>query len=143
MRHAISVEVVEAVASRELRELVRRARAYRGDRPEPDVSGKTVILVDDGLATGASTRAAVIALRQRKPRDIVVAVPVGPRETCEELAHIADLVVCVETPEPFWSVGTWYWDFLQTTDEEVREILAQSWSAAHGPGRHLSAEETK
>lgn len=143
VRHAISVEVVEAVAGRELRELVRRAHAYRGNRPEIDVSGKTVILVDDGLATGASMRAAVIALRQQKPRHIVVAAPTGPRETCEELARLADLVVCVETPEPFWSVGTWYWDFSQTTDPEVREILAQSWGAVSAPGRDAPTEDTK
>lgn len=131
--HGISSEVVEAVAAREYRELVRRERAYRGGRPEPDLSGKVAILVDDGLATGASMRAAVIALRERKPGEIVVAAPIAPREACEELRRIADRVVCVEAPDPFWSVGAWYWDFAQTTDEEVREILNESWSAASEP----------
>jgi predicted phosphoribosyltransferase len=133
----IPTEVVEAVAARELRELVRREHAYRGARPLLDLTGKVAILVDDGLATGASMRAAVIALRHRNPARIVVAVPAAPRETCEEMGRIADEVVCAETPEPFWSVGTWYWDFSQTTDDEVRDLLARAWESHAASGSHL------
>jgi putative phosphoribosyl transferase len=119
-------EVIDAVARQEGQELERRARAYRGDRPAVDVRGKTVILVDDGLATGSTMRAAVAALRRQKPARIVVAVPVGAQETCEELGAEADEVVCARMPESFFAVGQWYDDFTQTTDEEVRELLQQA-----------------
>jgi len=116
-------DVIESVAAAEGEELKRRERLYRGDRPPLDVAGKTAVLVDDGLATGASMRAAVAALRQMGPERIVVAVPVGSAETCAELGHVADDVVCASMPEPFRAVGLWYEDFSQTTDEEVRELL--------------------
>jgi predicted phosphoribosyltransferase len=118
--------VIDAVAKWELQELARRERVYRGDRPEPDVKGRTVILVDDGLATGSTMLAAIQALRQQQPARIVIAVPTAPPETCEEMRAQADDVVCAITPEPFYSVGLWYEDFSQTTDEEVRELLARS-----------------
>jgi putative phosphoribosyl transferase len=115
---------LEALTRRERRELERRERAYRGDRAPPDVRDKTVILVDDGLATGSTMRAAIEALRAEGPARIVVAVPTAAMETCEELADLVDDVICASTPEPFVAVGLWYDDFSQTTDEEVRELLA-------------------
>ena len=118
--------VIDAVASWELEELGRRERLYRGDRRPPDVRGKTVILVDDGLATGSTMLAAVEALRQQQPARIVVAVPIAAPDTCELLRAEVDDVVCAVTPEPFYAVGLWYRDFSQTSDEEVRELLAQA-----------------
>jgi putative phosphoribosyl transferase len=123
---AIPMEVVLDVAAREEQERLRREREYRGDRPAPDVRGRTVILVDDGLATGSTMRAAVAALRKLEPAKIVVAVPVAVRSTCEELAEEVDEVVCARTPAPFYAVGEWYADFSQTTDEEVRDLLARA-----------------
>jgi putative phosphoribosyl transferase len=120
----IPPDVLDRVAAEEARELERRERSYRGDRPEPQVDGRTVILVDDGLATGSSMRAAVAALRQLGPARSVVAVPVAAPSTCEELRREVDEVVCFATPEPFMAVGRFYDDFSQTTDEEVRELLA-------------------
>jgi putative phosphoribosyl transferase len=122
---------VDEVTADEAAELRRREVAYRDGRPAPDVRGKTVILVDDGLATGASMRAAVAALRQRGPARIVVAVPVAAAQTCKELRSEADEVMCAETPEPFYAVGTWYEDFSQTTDDEVRDLLSRA--PAAGP----------
>ena len=119
----IPQSVISAAMEREQRELDRRERAYRGERPAPDVRGKTVILVDDGLATGATMRAAVAALRQQQTKRIIVAVPVAAPETCEELRAEVDEIVCLETPEPFYAVGLWYEDFSQTTDEEVCGLL--------------------
>jgi predicted phosphoribosyltransferase len=120
----ISYDVIEDVATREAHELERRERAYRGDRPPLDVTDRIVIVVDDGLATGASMRAAVAALRRRGPRRIVVAVPTGAPDVCDALRRDADEVVCAVLHEPFLSVGLWYDDFSQTTDEEVRSLLA-------------------
>jgi putative phosphoribosyl transferase len=120
--------VIGAVAAWEQQELARRERVYRGDRPEPKVQGRTAMLVDDGLATGATMLAAIKALRQQQPARIVVAVPTAAPETCEEMRAEADDVVCAITPEPFYSVGLWYEDFSQTTDEEVRDLLARSLS---------------
>jgi len=117
---------VDAAVERETRELRRRERLYRGDRPFPEVAGRTVILVDDGLATGASMRAAVVALRQQNPAKLVVAVPVAPLETCEALRAEADEVICAETPEPFFGVGRWYASFPQTSDIEVQELLGRA-----------------
>jgi putative phosphoribosyl transferase len=117
-------EVIDAVARRELQELERRERAYRGDRPFPEVRGKTVILVDDGLATGSTMRAAAEALRQQGPARLVVAVPAGSRETCDEFRAEVDEIVCGIMPDPFYAVGLWYDDFSQVTDDEVRDILA-------------------
>ena len=122
----IPQEVIDAVAEQELSELDRRTHLYRGDRTPADVHGKTVILVDDGLATGSTMRAAVTALRERKPDRIVVAVPVAAPQTCNEYKMGADEIVCAITPEPFDAVGLWYKDFSQTTDEEVSELLAQA-----------------
>jgi erythromycin esterase-like protein/predicted phosphoribosyltransferase len=120
----IRPEVIQQVADREGRELARREQAYREGRPAPDIAGKTVILVDDGLATGASMRAALSALRQLKPGRIVVALPAAPESSCRELGGtLADEVVCATTPSPFVAVGASYWDFSQTTDEEVRLLL--------------------
>ena len=107
-------------------ELARRERAYRGDRPAPEVRGRTVILVDDGLATGSTMRAAVAALRRLGPARIIVAVPTAAPATCEEFRHEADECVCDITPEPFYAVGLWYEDFSQTTDDEVRDLLARA-----------------
>src|SRR6266568_1331056 len=119
-------EVIEAVAADELRELERRERAYRDNRPEPDVRAKTVILIDDGLATGSTMRAAAAALRQQNPARIVVAVPVSASQTCNEYRMGVDEIICASTPEPFMGVGQWYLDFSQTTDEEVRELLTKA-----------------
>jgi predicted phosphoribosyltransferase len=119
-------DVIEAVAAEEEEELQRRERLYRGDRPPADVRGRTVILIDDGLATGSTMRAAVVALRQQRPARIVVAVPVGAPETCAEFQTEADDAVCARTPEPFYAVGMWYRDFSQTTDEEVRKLLERA-----------------
>jgi erythromycin esterase-like protein/predicted phosphoribosyltransferase len=125
VRLGIPDHLIEAVTARELRELARRERLYRGNRPPPEVRGRTVILVDDGLATGATMRAAIQALRQQKPARIVVGVPTASPEACEEMKAEADDVVCAVTPEPFHAVGVWYRDFSQTTDEEVRDLLTQ------------------
>jgi predicted phosphoribosyltransferase len=122
----IPERVINTVAAQEKRELQRRERAYRGDRPAPAVRGRTVILVDDGLATGTSMRAAIIALRQQGPRSIVVAVPVAAPSTCREFrAEVADLV-CVRNPDPFYAVGLWYEDFSQTSDKTVGELLQRA-----------------
>lgn len=122
----LGAEVIDAVAAREEKELERRERIYRGARVAPDVHGRTLILVDDGLATGSTMRAAVAALRKQAPARIVVAVPVAAPETCEEFKKEVDEVVCAATPRMFNGVGRWYEDFSQTTDEEVHELLAQA-----------------
>jgi predicted phosphoribosyltransferase len=129
---------IEAAAAREEQELARRERAYRGDRPAPDVRGRTVILVDDGLATGASMQAAITALRRLQPARIVVAVPTAAPDTCEQMRAAADEVVCASTPEPFHAVGLWYEDFSQTSDEEVGALLAQA-RQAHKEGESIHA----
>jgi predicted phosphoribosyltransferase len=121
----ISEDEIDAAVAREQQELGRREQLYRGSRPTPDVAGRTVILVDDGLATGATMRAAVVALRQQHPARIIVAVPTASPDTCEALKAEADDVICAMTPEPFFAVGHWYEDFTQTTDEKVRELLAR------------------
>jgi predicted phosphoribosyltransferase len=118
--------MIDAVTTWERRELTRRERLYRGERPAPDARGKTVILVDDGLATGASMQAAIAALRQQGPARVVVAVPTAARETCEALRSEVDDVVCAITPEPFQAVGLWNEDFSQTTDAEVHDLLARA-----------------
>src|SRR3979411_1157085 len=123
-RLGIPEDMIDAVAARERQELARRERLYRGGRPPPDVRGRTVILVAAGLASGATMRAAIQALRQQNPARIVVAVPTASPETCEEMKAKADDVICAITPEPFHAVGRWYQDFSQTTDEEVGALLA-------------------
>jgi putative phosphoribosyl transferase len=122
----IPPDIIAAVAAGEQRELERREQAYRGNRPPLDVRNRTVILVDDGLATGSTMRAAVAALRRKGPARIVVAVPVGSAETCAEFHDEADETVCARTPEPFYAVGRWYEDFTQTTDEEVHELMQRA-----------------
>jgi erythromycin esterase-like protein/predicted phosphoribosyltransferase len=129
---SISAEVIQRVAEQEGRELLRREQAYRGSRPMPDLADKTVILVDDGLATGSSMRAAIEALRQHRPAKIVVAVPAAPKSTCQELAAIVDEVVCATTPSPFVAVGR-YRDFTQTIDKEVWDLLRAAATTASAP----------
>ncbi len=123
---AITPEAIEIVAAREGAELARREQLYRRGRPPLDVAGRTVVVVDDGLATGATMRAAVIALRAQLAGRIVVAVPVGPKETCDEMAGEADEVVCARIPRSFQSVGQWYDDFSPTTNEEILALLSRS-----------------
>jgi predicted phosphoribosyltransferase len=122
----IPANTVDTIVAREQQELERRERAYRGARPMPEIRNRTVILIDDGLATGSTMRAAIAALRQQRPERIVVAVPVGAPETCAEFEHEADEAICALTPDPFYAVGAWYHDFSQTTDREVRELLEQA-----------------
>jgi len=117
---------IAEVAQREQRELDRRKRLYRGSRLPPEIREKTVILVDDGLATGSTMRAAVLALRQLQPARIVVAVPVGAKQTCAEFESEADETICATTPEPFHAVGAWYDNFDPTSDDEVRRLLARA-----------------
>src|SRR5438445_4752179 len=119
-------ETIESITARETAELERREQSYRDDRPAPELRDRVVILVDDGLATGASMRAAVKALRQRGVAKIVVAVPVGPPDTCREFEDEADETICASAPEFFQAVGQYYEDFSQTSDEEVRELLARA-----------------
>jgi putative phosphoribosyl transferase len=121
--YGVTPDEVEGVATEEQQELERREAVYRGGRDALPLEGRVVILIDDGLATGSSMRASVKAVRKRNPARVVVAVPIGARETCDELNALADEVVCVCSPEPFVAVGQWYRDFNQTTDEEVRELL--------------------
>jgi putative phosphoribosyl transferase len=127
---AIPDEVINEIAVHEQHEVERRERLYRADRPAIDVHGRTVILVDDGIATGATMRAAVTALRQLQPAHIIIAVPAAASSTCDEFAAEVDELVCVIRPEAFFAVGFWYKHFSQTTDEEVRDLLQQ---AAHEP----------
>jgi putative phosphoribosyl transferase len=130
----IPPEAIEAVAQRESREIERREKLYRADRPPVSVQGCVAILVDDGLATGSTMRAAVHALRHENPEKIVIAVPLASRQACRDLEQEVDEIVCLSTPEPFYAVGIWYEDFRQTTDDEVRDLLEKS--------RHPSAEHT-
>lgn len=116
---------LEEIAAREQAELDRQERAFRGDRPPLSTAGRTVVLVDDGLATGASMLAATRAVRPLGAKEIVVAVPVAARSTCDEFRSLVDQVICAATPDPFGSVGTWYEDFSQTTDDDVRRLLRQ------------------
>jgi predicted phosphoribosyltransferase len=127
----VSRDDVDRITAMEQNELARRERLYRGNRPFPELTGRTVILVDDGLATGSTMRAAVTALRQEGPASVIVAVPVAAPETCDAFRNIADDIVCAETPEPFLAVGAWYDDFSQTTDEEVHDLLDRAREAHH------------
>lgn len=127
----IDDQTIEEITQRELQELRRREEVYRGGLAPPDVQGRIVILVDDGLATGASMQAAIVALRKRNPAAIVVAVPVAPADTCAALDPYVDRLIVLATPEPFRGVGAWYDDFSQVSDEEVRDLLREA-SAAVG-----------
>jgi predicted phosphoribosyltransferase len=127
-----SDQAIEEVVADEMEELRRREVLYRGRRPAPALRGRSIVVVDDGLATGATMEAAVQALRRHEPRLICVAVPVGARDSCETLATLADKVVCPAQPEPFRAVSLWYRDFPQTSDEEVRQLLAEH----EGVGAH-------
>jgi len=129
----IPTAIMEAVATREQQELVRRERAYRDGRPAPDVHDRVVLLVDDGLATGTTMRAAVVALRAHGPARLVAAVPVAARETCVDLAQEVDEMICAATPDPFYAVGLWYENFAPTTDEEVHNLLANAARVYHQP----------
>ncbi len=133
----ISPEEIEAVAAEQQRELTRRERLYRGDRPLPDIRGRVVILVDDGIATGATIRAAVAAVRQQQPARIVIAVPVASAQTCDELRQEVDELVCALAPEALYGIGLWYERFPQLSDDDVRDLLARAWvpggSATHEP----------
>ena len=119
-------DLIKAVAQRELQELERRSRAYRGNRPSLELKDRTVIIIDDGLATGASMRAAILGVRAHSPVAIIVAVPTAAQETCEALEPEVDQIICATTPEPFYGVSRWYEDFSQTTDEEVRRLLQET-----------------
>ena len=130
----IPQRVIVDVAAREAVELERQERTYREDRPYHSVSGKSIILVDDGLATGSTMRAAAAALKSQHPEHLAIAVPVAPPETCEELSREVDHIVCLLTPHPFVSVGSWYQDFSQVDDDEVRQLL-QIGSLAGQPWR--------
>jgi putative phosphoribosyl transferase len=123
--------VIATIAANEEAELARRERAYRDDRPPPQVRGKIIILTDDGLATGSTMRAAAAAVASQEPERLVIAVPVAPPEVCDGLRQVADEVVCAAAPEPFFAVGNWYGDFSQTNDEEVRALLALADEAFH------------
>ncbi len=127
---------IDAVTAREQQELNRRERLYRGLRPIPDIRDRTIVLVDDGLATGTTMRAAVETIRPLGPREIIVAVPVSSRDVCRAFARIVDRIVCGETPEPFHSIGQWYEDFAPTSDEEVRVLLAESQRQQADRGAH-------
>jgi len=118
--------LIEAVAKKELKELERRERVFRGDRPVCEIGGKTVILIDDGLATGASMHAAILGIRSKQPARIVAAVPTAALETCEAFKQKVDEMICAMTPEPFYGVSRWYEDFSQTSDEEVQSLLEEA-----------------
>jgi predicted phosphoribosyltransferase len=130
---ALSAAEVERIAAAEWRELRRRERAYRDERSNPVVQGRCVILIDDGLATGATMQAAVAAIRQQGPAEVVVAVPVAPPDTVALLRERADAVICPVTPDPFFGVGQWYEDFAQATDAGVRDLLGRMWRNRPGP----------
>lgn len=134
----IPSHVIREVAEREGHELQRRLQQYRGDRPFPDLGGRTVVLVDDGLATGSSMRAAVNALKHERPKSIVIAVPVAAAQTCQELRGEVDAVLCLYTPPDFAAVGWWYEDFSQTTDEEVRDLLTHETTRHDSFGAHTA-----
>jgi putative phosphoribosyl transferase len=134
----VSEEQLQRVTARERAELARREEAYRDGQPPLDLRGRTVLLIDDGLATGATMRAAILALRQHEPGRIVVAVPTASPDVCAEFQRLVDEMVCAATPQPFYAVGAWYDDFSQTTDDEVRELLRRAEAGnvvAGGPAR--------
>ncbi len=121
----ISTEAIDKIQKSEQEELLRRERVYRGKKPSPELLGKTIILVDDGIATGYTMRAAIAALKQKKPAKLIVAIPVAARSTCAEIAPLVDELICPMRPVNFYAVGLWYDNFSQTTDEEVMQLLQQ------------------
>jgi putative phosphoribosyl transferase len=135
----ISEGIIDEITDRELKELHHREKTYRGDRPLPKIIGRTVILVDDGLATGSTMRAALAAVRQQKPAKVVVAVPVAPVRTVQVLQAEADEVVCAAVPESFFGIGQFYEDFNQISDDQVRNILSRAWSETRQPPGSASA----
>jgi len=130
----ISQSAIEEAVRKETKELERREEAYRNNRPRLDVKDKTILLVDDGLATGATMRAAVAALQKQKPKELIIAVPTASPETCDEFRADVDDIICAITPTPFYAVGAWYDDFAQTTDDEVQELLRASLKAKKKEG---------
>lgn len=122
----IDQTLIDGVKESELEELIRRERLYRGNSPFPDLREKTIILVDDGIATGSSMKAALLALQQQSPARIIIAIPVAARSTVEEMTHLVDVILCPLQPINFYSVGSWYENFSQTSDEEVIELLKKS-----------------
>lgn len=138
---SVSDEALAEVTRREQRELERRERAYRGARPYPSLQGRRVILIDDGIATGATMAAAIAAVRSRGPFEVIVAVPVAPPDVVSRLRSSADQVFALLTPEPFYAIGPWYRDFSQTEDEEVQVLLSLAWQRPppSGPGRQNEA----
>ena len=126
----VSAADIEAVVVREQAELERRDRLYRGDRPAPEIQNRCVILIDDGMATGSTMKAAIATLLPQNPEYLLVAVPVAPQVTCDELRQQVNEVVCLKTPDDFYAIGVWYDDFEQTSDQEVRDLLQR---AAQGP----------
>lgn len=135
----ISERMIEAITSEKLQELERREKRFRGEREPAPIEGRTIILTDDGLATGASMRAAARALKTKRPKSIIVAVPIGSADTCNQIRAEADEVVCAMTPEPFYAVGAWYSDFMQIPDEEVRSLLDHA--AYERRARHVRAQK--
>ncbi|AWN75864.1 phosphoribosyltransferase [Legionella anisa] len=122
----IPTEAIDKIQKSEQNELLRRERVYRGTKPAPELLGKTIILVDDGIATGYTMRAAIAALKQKKPAKLIVAIPVAARSTCDEIAPLVDEIICPMRPVSFYAVGLWYNDFSQTTDDEVMQLLRQN-----------------
>ncbi|HHT0593424.1 TPA: phosphoribosyltransferase [Legionella anisa] len=122
----IPTESIDKIQKSEQNELLRRERVYRGTKPAPELLGKTIILVDDGIATGYTMRAAIAALKQKKPAKLIVAIPVAARSTCDEIAPLVDEIICPMRPVSFYAVGLWYNDFSQTTDDEVMQLLRQN-----------------
>ena len=136
----ITDDQIESVMSRENDELERRVKAYRGDRPWPDLSGRTVMLVDDGVATGATMFAAIDAVRASHAAEVVVAIPIAPAETVSRLEEFADKVICLATPEPFFSIGQWYQRFDQVSDAHVVELLQRRWQATQNVNQRQRVE---
>lgn len=127
----IKPETIEAVTKQELQELQRRDRNYRGQQPPPDISDRTIILIDDGIATGSTMLAAITTLQTQQPKQIIVAIPVAEPQVCEQLQTLVDKVVCLAMPKPLYAIGLWYHNFSQTSDAQVRELLAQQ-GIGHG-----------
>ena len=137
----ISQKAIEQVAVKEWQELERRDRLYRGSRPVPDLGHRTIILVDDGIATGSTLKAALSTIKQQQPKRIVVAVPVAPPDVCKELKEEVDEVVCLLTPEWLYSISLWYDDFSPTTDEEVRNLLARNVREARATSDRVNSQD--